>query len=81
MQNLDCSRCRARFHSGLIYESLERCPRCGARLSPGRTRLIRRLLDGLRSRGGRGELDWEAVTGSQYIPRQKRRRGDTPTTA
>jgi hypothetical protein len=39
MQNLDCPRCRASFHTGAIYEDLEFCPRCGAPLtSPSRGR-------------------------------------------
>jgi hypothetical protein len=81
MQYLDCSRCRARFHTGVIYESLERCPRCGAHLSPHRTRFLGRLRDALGSRAGRSELGWEAVTGAQFVPRQKPQRGDTPKTA
>lgn len=65
MRYLNSPRCRARFHSGVIYELLEMCPRCGARLSAHGLRSFERL----RRRGARDSLDWEAVTSSQYVRR------------
>jgi uncharacterized C2H2 Zn-finger protein len=73
MNFLECPRCRARFHTGIIYESPELCPRCGAGFATSRAGLRTRLEALLKRRVLRDTLDWEAVTGSQYI-----RRGVTP---
>ncbi len=69
MKYIHCSRCRARFHTGVIYERIEECPRCGAQLRAYPSRLrdyVRALLR------RRDELDWEAITGSQYTQRVPR---------
>jgi hypothetical protein len=66
MSYLNCPRCRARYHSGVIYESPESCPRCGAPLRPERPG----LRDQIRCARVRARLqapDWEAITGSQYL--------------
>jgi hypothetical protein len=70
MKYLLCPRCRARFHTGLIYESLEACSRCGSPLAPRRWRLHGQLREFLKRSTVRDSLDWEAITGSQYIRRQ-----------
>ncbi len=81
MSYLHCPACRATFHEGVIYESREVCPRCGAPLN-GRSRRLGRLRRALlRSRLVEGP-DWEAITGSQYLRRRIRQadledRGDT----
>jgi hypothetical protein len=66
MKYVQCPRCRARFHTSLIYESPDACTRCGAPLphSRGLREQLRALLD---HRLGRNRLDWEAITGSQYV--------------
>jgi hypothetical protein len=65
MKYVQCSRCRARFHTGVIYETVEVCGRCGAPLGTPRVRdQLRTLLHRRRER-----LDWEAITGSQYASR------------
>ena len=69
MKYVQCPRCRARFHTGVIYESLEECARCGAPLLPPRSRLRDHLRAILTRPGLRDSLDWEAITGSQYGPR------------
>jgi len=71
MKFVQCHRCRARFHTGVIYESHDSCPRCGALFSAGRAALRARLREALRRRAGRDGLDWEAITGSQYLPRRE----------
>lgn len=63
MQLIDCPRCRARFHTGLIYEPLECCPRCGETFRPQRH--CDRLRRAFRARG-LGQPDWEAITSSKY---------------
>lgn len=66
MKYVQCPRCRARFHTGLIYESPDACTRCGAPLPHRRLHLgeqLRALLD-------RKSLDWEAITESQYTRRR-----------
>ncbi len=85
MSYLDCPRCRARFHTGVIYESPDSCPRCGAPLRPERSTL-RDHLRGARRRAHAQALDWEAVTGSQYLRHHLIRtepedHGDTPAAA
>ena len=67
MSYLDCPRCRARFHTGVIYESLDACPRCGADLRPQRPSLRDHLRSTRRRRGRAQAPDWEAITGSQYL--------------
>jgi hypothetical protein len=65
MKYVHCSRCRARFHTGVIYEPIEECARCDGPLLAGT-----RLRDQLRARlHRRRDLDWEAITGSQYVSR------------
>ena len=66
MKYVQCPRCRAQFHTGVIYESVEECSRCGAPLSPARSRFRARLRLTLERQGLRDNLDWEAITGSQY---------------
>jgi hypothetical protein len=66
MPYLDCPRCHATFHVGVIYESLESCPRCGAPFYPPRPS-FREQVRGVLGRRTLGEApDWEAITGSQY---------------
>ena len=72
MQYLDCPRCRARFHAGVIYEPLDRCPRCGAAFDPRRFSLGRALRGALRRPVLREAPDWESITGSQYAARRVR---------
>lgn len=73
MPYLDCPRCRARFHTGAIYEPLAFCPRCGAPFDVPH-RGIRHALRALIGRGKDDEvLDWEKITGSQYAARRVRR--------
>jgi uncharacterized C2H2 Zn-finger protein len=67
VQFLDCPRCRARFHTGLIYLRLEACPRCGASFAgvrSGAAPRLRRIFG--RDEVGRDATDWETITGSQY---------------
>ena len=66
MKYVDCPRCRARFPTGVIYESVQECARCGAPLLTGGPRL-RDQLRGLLRRQERP--DWEAITSSQYASR------------
>jgi len=75
MKFVECPRCRARFHTGIIYESLERCPRCDGRFDATKTAFPARLRVSLRRRVLRDNLDWEAVTGSQYTRRGVADRG------
>jgi len=86
MQYLDCPRCRARFHTGVIYEPLNVCPRCGTSLRSDRPRLVEQLRAVLRRRVLREAPDWEAITGAQYIHRRATppdpdQHGNTPATA
>lgn len=69
MSYLHCPACRATFHEGVIYESREVCPRCGAPLNGRPRRLGRLRLALLPSRLVDGP-DWEAITGSQYLSRR-----------
>jgi hypothetical protein len=69
MKYVKCPRCRARFHTGLIYESPDACTRCGAPLPNCRPRLGEQLRALLDRRPGSNSLDWEAITGSQYARR------------
>jgi predicted nucleic acid-binding Zn-ribbon protein len=69
MKYVQCPRCGARFHTGVIYESLEACSRCGAPLSPGHRRLRDQVRNLVKRRGVRDGLDWEAITSSQYVRR------------
>jgi hypothetical protein len=71
MKYVLCPRCRARFHTGLIYESLEACSRCGAPLAPRRWRLFGQLRELVKRSASRDSLDWEAITGSQYTGRRR----------
>ena len=66
MKYVQCPRCQARFHTGVIYESVEECSRCGASLFPARSGFRARLRLVLKRQGLRDSLDWEAITGSQY---------------
>lgn len=72
MPYLDCPHCHATFHTGLLYDAPESCPRCGASLHPpqsNRRQQLRGVLS--RRRGAIGEPpDWEAITGSQYDARR-----------
>jgi hypothetical protein len=81
---LECPRCRATFHTGAIYERLEVCPRCGARLDLPEPSLRERLRRALRRRPPGESPDWETITGSQYTVRDVRRpdrdqNGNAPT--
>lgn len=70
MKYVQCSRCKTRFHTGLIYESPKACTRCGAPL-PHRRRLVWEQLRAIFTRRfARNDLDWEAITGSQYAHRR-----------
>ena len=87
MKYVQCPRCSARFHTGVIYESIDACSRCGAPLVPRWPRFLDRLRAPL-VRGGTGNsLDWEAITGSQYVRRHvvlrsvERPGGNTPSPA
>jgi hypothetical protein len=71
MKFVQCYRCRARFHTGVIYEVHDSCPRCGTLFSAGRASLRERFRQALKRRMGRDGLDWEAITGSQYLPRRE----------
>jgi hypothetical protein len=81
LQYLDCPRCRARFHTGPIYERLTACPRCGASFDPPPPRLRERLRTRFGGRGVEELPDWETITGSQYAARVyvTRTRTGTPT--
>ena len=65
MTYLNCPRCRAKYHTGVIYESLESCPRCGAPLGPGARAFATTFAARASERSRRP--DWEAITGSQYL--------------
>jgi len=67
MKYVQCPRCRTRFHTGLIYESPEACTRCGTPLPHRRARFREPLRAITDRRRGRSDLDWEAITGSQYV--------------
>jgi DNA-directed RNA polymerase subunit RPC12/RpoP len=69
MKYVQCPRCRARFHTGVIYERVEQCARCGAPLLTGRSGIQNRLRAAIDRKRIRESLDWEAVTGSQYVRR------------
>jgi hypothetical protein len=80
---LYCPACRATFREGVIYESRQACPRCGASLD-GRPRRLGRLRRALRRNQLVQGPDWEAITGSQYTRRRVspgglEDRGDTPS--
>lgn len=66
MPFVDCPRCHTSFHTGVIYESLHTCPRCGASLYRPRPGLAAWLRGGGRPQVLGKPPDWEAVTGSQY---------------
>jgi len=70
MHYLDCPRCRARFHAGVIYYRLERCPRCDASLDGARPRIGKLLRSALGRRGLADAPDWETITSSQYLSRR-----------
>jgi hypothetical protein len=76
---LDCPSCRARFHTGAIYEPLELCPRCGTPLNDPRPGIMQRLSALIGRRKASEVLDWERVTGSQYATRHLRRSSDEGT--
>ena len=85
MTYVHCPRCRAKYHTGVIYESLESCPRCGEPLGPERPSL-RDHIRGARARARLQAPDWEAITGSQYLRHQLIRtdpddQGDTTAAA
>lgn len=65
MSYLQCPRCRASFHEGVIYESPDACPRCGARFDDRSTRRAR-LRRALTGRARADTPDWEEITGQQY---------------
>jgi uncharacterized Zn finger protein len=69
LQYLDCPRCRARFHTGVIYERLVRCPRCGSPLEIPQPRVRERLRALIGHHHGSEQPDWETVTSSQYAVR------------
>jgi hypothetical protein len=83
MQHIECRNCRLRVHSGLLYETLEHCPRCGAALYPPRTTVAEQLLSALHLRGPNNTepIDWERITKAQYGDRHyvSRKAGDFPT--
>jgi hypothetical protein len=67
---VDCPSCHSSFHVGALYERHESCPRCGTPL----TFEPRIRLPGSRifsHRQPEAQVDWEAVTGSQYAPRAR----------
>jgi len=73
MPYVDCPYCHASFHTGLIYDELEECPRCGTPLYRPRP-TVRTQVRGLIARRPRETADvpdWEAITGSQYANRQR----------
>jgi Zn-finger nucleic acid-binding protein len=67
MQYLDCPCCHASFHTGVIYEEIDFCPRCGAPFFPTPPRLREKLSAALRHRTQAQGPDWEAITGAQYV--------------
>jgi hypothetical protein len=71
MPSLVCPRCQAEFRTGLIYESLDSCPRCGQPFNQSRRSLRRKD----RGPDEGAAPDWEAITVSQYA----RRRVTPPT--
>jgi hypothetical protein len=75
MKYVQCPRCRARFHTGFIYESVEECSRCGTPLPSGGHRIRDQLRALLQRR--RDGLDWEAITKSQYVSHLGSRAGRT----
>jgi rRNA maturation protein Nop10 len=79
MKYIDCRRCRARFHTGVIYEPIDRCPRCGGALHRSRPRLREQLRRVVRRRSLGPALDWEAITGSQYARRAGAGAGPDPS--
>jgi hypothetical protein len=72
MQYIECDSCRLRLHSGLFYEEIERCPRCGATLRPLAPTVRERLLRAFdrRTRTDVFATDWERVTNAQYEHRE-----------
>lgn len=80
MPYLGCSQCRARFHTGAIYEPRDHCSRCGAPLNPPSPSLRERLR-GLLRRQAQGEPpDWETITSSQYTRQAHTDNNDGGTT-
>jgi hypothetical protein len=81
MQYLDCPNCRARLHSGLLYSTLNSCPRCGAPLRPPRPGLRERLRTAVSRRPQTAveAPDWEEITKSQYADRRQVSRPDPDT--
>jgi hypothetical protein len=69
MQDLECPRCRAGFHTGVLSAPLETCPRCGAPFPQPRS-------DGEARPGIFGNRaaidapDWETVAGAEYAGTQ-----------
>ena len=71
MSSVTCPQCHASFHVGPLYVQQEFCPRCGTSFIVPRRGLREQLASGvLRRRRPVGALDWEAITNSQYAPRQ-----------
>lgn len=74
MQFINCPRCRARFHTGAIYERLAVCPRCGAPFQLQHAGVGAWLQHAFRRRFGRDAPDWETITAAQYDRRRVTRR-------
>jgi predicted amidophosphoribosyltransferase len=72
MQYLNCPRCHAELPTGLLYATIECCPRCGAELrqpQPGIGERLRAAVSG-RPRAIAEAPDWEEITRSQYNDRR-----------
>jgi hypothetical protein len=68
MPFVECPSCHSSYHVGALYERHDVCPRCGTPFAPDpRIRLRSRIF----SHRPSPEVDWEAVTGSQYGPRTR----------
>lgn len=75
MPYLTCPQCHATFHVGLLYAQHDVCPRCGTPFHSGRRNLRDHMSAVLSRRHREGEpVDWEAITGSQYLGGAHQRR-------
>lgn len=73
MPYVDCPNCHASFHTGLMYDELQVCPRCESPLYRPRPTVVTQVrgLVARRTRVTDDARDWEAITGSQYTHRQR----------
>lgn len=72
MPYVTCPQCHASFHTGLLYVSSDKCPRCDTPFSSARRPFRDHLRIAVFRHTARAEaaVDWEAITGAQYAGRR-----------